>query len=152
MFGLKPPEGYSTYPEYVRNWRRAVKEAYNMASALVEQDNCPCPIDGPDSEGEVEDPEQPSGTTANEATHGAPLRQSQCVSKPPLRMTYDAMGQPSFHPSSTEGIQGITVSYPQQLWQPVPWMIQQPVMQPNSYFVPLQVPVQPIYPVPMWCY
>ena len=33
MFGLKPPEGYSTYPEYVRNWRRAMKEAYNLASA-----------------------------------------------------------------------------------------------------------------------
>ena len=33
MFGLRPPEGYSTYPEYVRNWRRAMKEAYNLASA-----------------------------------------------------------------------------------------------------------------------
>ena len=26
MFGLKPPEGFSTYPEYVRNWRRTMKE------------------------------------------------------------------------------------------------------------------------------
>ena len=33
MLGLKPPEGYSTYPEYCRNWRRAMKEAYNSASA-----------------------------------------------------------------------------------------------------------------------
>ena len=33
MFGLKPPVGYSTYPEYVRNWRRAMKEAYDLASA-----------------------------------------------------------------------------------------------------------------------
>ena len=33
IFGLKPPEGYSTYPEYVRNWRRAMKEAYDLASA-----------------------------------------------------------------------------------------------------------------------
>ena len=33
MFGLKPPDGYTTYPEYVRNWRRAMKEAYNLASA-----------------------------------------------------------------------------------------------------------------------
>ena len=32
MFGLRPPEGYSTYPEYVRNWRRAMKEAYHLAS------------------------------------------------------------------------------------------------------------------------
>ena len=32
MFGLKPPEGYSTYPEYVRNWRRAMKEACDLAS------------------------------------------------------------------------------------------------------------------------
>ena len=37
MFGLKPPEGYSTYPEYVRNWRRAMKEAYNMASAQAKK-------------------------------------------------------------------------------------------------------------------
>jgi len=33
MFGLKPPEGFSTYPDYVRNWRRAMKEAYDLASA-----------------------------------------------------------------------------------------------------------------------
>ena len=305
MFGLKPPEGYSTYPEYVRNWRRAMKKAYNLASAhakksadtgkrqydkkvrhtalcegdrvlvrnmterggpgklrsywereiyvvtkkrkdmpvyevkpesgdgwgrvlhcnlllpcsilpvethlkspksghtvsrrthrqqtskeetagtidadipsltpdqlqefyestrltkdscetvpeLVEQDAYPCPVDGPDSEGEVDDPEQPSGAIANEAAHGVPLRQSQRVSKPPLRMTYDVMGQPSFQPSSTAGVQGITVSYPQQLWQPVtvPW-IQQPVMQPCSYFVLFLVLVQPMYPEPMLCY
>ena len=31
MFGLKPPEGFSTYPDYVRNWRRAMKEAYDLA-------------------------------------------------------------------------------------------------------------------------
>ena len=306
MFGLKPPEGYSTYPEYVRNWRRAMKEAYNLASAqarksadigkrqydkkvrhtalcegdrvlvrnmterggpgklrsywereiyvvtqkrkdmpvyevtpesgngrtrilhrnlllpcsflpvethlkspkrrhavsrrthrqqtskeettgtidedipsltpdqlqefyestrhdaedscgtvpeLVEQDTYPCLVGEPDSDGEVEDLEQPSGTMANEAAHGVPLRQSQRVSKPPLRMTYDVMGQPSFQPSSTAGVQGITVSYPQQLWQPVtvPWT-QQPVMQPFSYFVPFPVLVPPMYPVPMRCY
>jgi len=63
-----------------------------------------------------------------------PLRQSQRVSKPPLRMTYDVMGQPSFQPSSTAGVRGVTVTYPQQLLQPVtvPW-IQQPVVQPYSY-------------------
>ena len=32
MFGLKPPVEYSKYPEYVRNWCRAMKEAYNLAS------------------------------------------------------------------------------------------------------------------------
>ena len=138
--------------EFYDSRRNCTKDSCGTVPELVEQDTYPCPIDGADSEGEVEDPEQPSGTIANEATHGAPLRQSQRVSKPHLRMTYDVMGQPSFHPSSTAGIQGITVSYPQQLWQPVPWMIQQPVMQPNSYFVPLQVPVQPMYPVPMWYY
>ena len=37
MFGLKPPEGYSTYPEYVRNWRRAMKEGYNLASAQAKK-------------------------------------------------------------------------------------------------------------------
>ena len=32
MFGLKPPEGYSTYPEYVKRWRGAMTEAYELAS------------------------------------------------------------------------------------------------------------------------
>ena len=120
---------------------------------LVEQDNYPCQDDRPESEGEAEDPVQPGGAMANEAAHGVPLRQSQRVSKPLLWMTYDVIGQPSFRPSSTAGIQGVTVSYPQQLLQPVtvPW-IQQPVVQPYSYFVPFPVPVQPMYPAPMWCY
>ena len=90
-------------------------------------------VDGPGSEGEVEDPEQLG------------------LRRPPLRMTYDVMGQPSFQPNSIAGIQGITVSYPQQLWQPVtvPWMLQ-PSLHPYSYFVPSPVPVQPMYPT--WCY
>ena len=32
MFGLKPPIGYSTYPEYVKQWRSAMDEAYELAS------------------------------------------------------------------------------------------------------------------------
>ena len=32
MFGLKPPTGYSTYPEYVKQWRSAMDEAYELAS------------------------------------------------------------------------------------------------------------------------
>ena len=101
----------------------------------------------------MEDPEPPSGTIANEAPHGAPIRQSQRVSKPPLMMTYDVMGQPSFQPSSSAGVRGITVLYPQQLWHSmtVLWT-QQPVMQPFRYFVPFPVQVQPMYPVPMPCY
>ena len=33
MFGLKPPKGYSTYPEYVKQWRSAMNEAYSLATA-----------------------------------------------------------------------------------------------------------------------
>lgn len=33
MYGLKPPPGYSTYPEYAKTWRRAMSEAYEIASA-----------------------------------------------------------------------------------------------------------------------
>ncbi|KAL9976592.1 hypothetical protein ACROYT_G013913 [Oculina patagonica] len=292
MFGLKPPEGFSTYPEYVRNWRRAMKEAYDLASAhakksadmgkqqydkkvrhtalcegdrvlvrnmserggpgklrpyweqeiyvvtqkrkdmpvyevkpesgngrskvlhrnmllpcsylpvetplkssksrrtvsrrsnrqqasqeettgttdedisltpdklqqlyestrqesyVVEEDIDPCIVDSPDSEGEEEeDPEQPVGTVDDEAADSLPIRQSHRMSRPPLRMTYDVMGQPSFQTSSTAGIQGVTVSYPQQLWQPVTvsWMLQ-PVLQPYSYFAPFPVSSQPMYP------
>ena len=32
MFGLKPPQGYSTYPEYVKRWRGTMTEAYELAS------------------------------------------------------------------------------------------------------------------------
>ena len=108
-------------------------------------------VDGPGSEGEVEDPEQLDNMVEDEAADGLPLRQSQRLRRPPLRMTYYVMGQPSFQPNSIAGIQGITVSYPQQLWQPVtvPWMLQPP-LHPYSYFVPSPVPVQPMYPT--WCY
>ena len=111
----------------------------------------PYQVDGPGSEGEVEDPEQLDNMVEDEAADGLPLRQSQRLRRPPLRITYDVMGQSSFQPSSTAGIQGITVSYPQQLWQPVtvPWMLQ-PSLQPYSYFVLSPVPVQPMYPT--WCY
>ena len=134
-------------------WLETTRRIFGTVTELVEQDTYPCPVDGPDSEGEVEDPEQPSGTIEAEAAHGARIRQSQRASKPPLTMTDDVMGQPSFQPSSTAGVRGITVSYPQQLWHPVtvPWT-QRPVMQPLGYFVPFPVRVQPMYPVPMPCY
>ena len=32
MFGLKPPEGYSTHLEYVKRWTGAMTEAYELAS------------------------------------------------------------------------------------------------------------------------
>lgn len=125
--------------EFYESTRNYTEDSCGTVLELVEQDTCPCQVDGAESEGEVEDPEQPSGTIANEAADGIPLRQSQHISKPPLRMTYDVMGQPSFQPSSTAGIRGITVS-------------SQPVMQPYSCFVPFPVPVQPMYPMPMWCH
>jgi len=122
-------------------------------SHVVEEDIDPCQVDSPDSEGEEEDPEQPVGTVDDEAADSLPLRQSHRMSRPPLRMTYDVMGQPSFQTSSTAGVQGVTVLYPQQVWQPVTvsWMLQ-PVLQPYSYFATFPVSSQPMYPVPMWCY
>ena len=120
---------------------------------VVEQDTDPCQVDSQSSEGEAEDPDQPFGTVDDEAADSLPLRQSQRISRPPLRMTYDVMGQPSFQPNSTGGIQATTVSHPQQLWQPVTvsWILQ-PVLPPYSYFSPLPVSAQPIHPMPMWCY
>ena len=37
MYGLKPPAGYSTYPEYVKKWREAMSEAYQLASEKAEK-------------------------------------------------------------------------------------------------------------------
>ena len=140
--------------EFYESTRNHTEDNCQIVPELDEHDTYPCQVDGPGSEGEAEDTEQPSGAFDDEAVDGVPLRQSQRVSRPPLRMTYDAMGQPSFQPSSTTGIRGITASYPHQLWQPVPvsWVVQQPVFQPFSYFVPFPVHVQPMYPVPAWRY
>lgn len=33
MFDLKPPKGYSSYPEYVKRWRAVMSEAYRIASS-----------------------------------------------------------------------------------------------------------------------
>ena len=85
--------------EFYESTRNYTEDSCGAVPELAEQDTYPCQVDGPDSEGEVEDLEQPSGMMADEAAHGVPRRQSQCVSKPPLRMTYDVMGQPSFQPS-----------------------------------------------------
>ena len=66
-------------------------------------------VDGPGSEGEVEDPEQLDNMVEDEAADGLPLRQSQRLRRPPLRMTYYVIGQPSFQPNSIAGIQGISI-------------------------------------------
>ena len=95
------PDQLQEFYEPTRNY---TEDSCGTVPELVEQDTYPCQVDGPDSEGEVEDQERPSGTIANKAAHGVPLRQSQRVSKPPLRMTHDVMGQSSFQPSSTAGV------------------------------------------------
>jgi hypothetical protein len=37
MYGLKPPPGHSTYPEYVNKWRESMSEAYQLASEKAEK-------------------------------------------------------------------------------------------------------------------
>ena len=37
MYGLKPPPGHSTYPEYVKKWRESMSEAYQLASEKAEK-------------------------------------------------------------------------------------------------------------------
>ena len=215
MFGVKPPEGYSTYPEYVKRWREAMAEAYEPASThsrksaelgkvqydkrvrhttLYEGDRAlvrnlsdrggpgnlrpyweqeiyvvtqkrkdmpvyevrpengggrsrvlhrnlllPCsylPVETPISTSKSTqkgprkpDPDQEQGTedsceqvaTSNDDAdaldEGLP-RHSQRTSRPPLRMTYDVPGQPSFQPWTTAEVQGISASYPQQILPP----------------------------------
>ena len=127
-------------------------QAEHIAPDLVERDTGTgteeelCQGNEQDSTEEVGNLEQRANVTDDEAADNLPLRQSQRLSRPPLRMTYDVMGQPSFQPRFTTAIQGITVSYPQQLCQhwPVPWLMY-PALQPYSYFVPLLVPAQPMY-------
>ena len=34
---LKPPPGHSTYPEYVKKWRKSMFEAYQLASEKAEK-------------------------------------------------------------------------------------------------------------------
>ena len=37
MFNLKPPSGFSSYPEYVKKWRNAMSEAYKIASETAQR-------------------------------------------------------------------------------------------------------------------
>jgi len=37
IFNLKPPSGFSSYPEYVKKWRNAMLEAYKIASETAER-------------------------------------------------------------------------------------------------------------------
>ena len=37
MFNLKPPSGFSSYPEYVKKWRHAMSEAYKIASETAQR-------------------------------------------------------------------------------------------------------------------
>ena len=76
------------------------------AAGLAEQNVDPHQADELDSEHDMEGLAQPE-VILDDAIDGAPLRQSQRTSRPPLRMTYDTLGQPSFHPCNTAGIQGI---------------------------------------------
>ena len=92
---------------------------------LVEQDtgtetqHDPCEVDGPSLEEDVDDSGGQDNTVDDETVDGLPLRKSHRLNRPLIRMTCDVMGQPYFQPSSTAGVQGIAVSYPQQLWRPV---------------------------------
>ena len=56
--------------EFYESTRHDTEDSCGTVPELVEQDTYPCLVDGPDSEGEVEVPEQTSGTIANEAAHG----------------------------------------------------------------------------------
>ena len=79
-------------------------QAEHIAPDLVERETGtgteeePCQGNEQDSTEEVGNVEQRAKVTDDEATDNLPLRQSQRLSRPPLRMTYDAMGQPSFQP------------------------------------------------------
>ena len=84
-----------------------------------------------------------SNDDADAVDEGLP-RHSQRTSSPPIRMTYDVPGQPSFQPWTTVGVQGISASYPQQILPPyrVPWMFQ-PVWKPCCQcFVYMYLPLQ----------
>lgn len=100
-----------------------LQEFCRVVQDLVEQDvgaeRNPSQVDDPGPEGEVGGPELDSVADGDADDDDLPLRPSQRLSRPPLRVTYDVPGQPSFQPNPTTGMQGITVSYPQQLWKPV---------------------------------
>ena len=53
----------------------------------------------------------------DEVNEGNVLRRTQRVSRPPNRLTYDYLGQPSLQPCVTAGVQGMSVT-PQQWWRP----------------------------------
>jgi len=59
----------------------------------------------------------PTGQREESAEDDSTRRRPQRVSRPPNRVTYDYLGQPSIQPCVTAGVQGMTVA-PQQWWRP----------------------------------
>ncbi|KAK3697220.1 hypothetical protein QZH41_001300 [Actinostola sp. cb2023] len=59
----------------------------------------------------------PTGQEEESAEDDSTRRRPQRVSRPPNRVTYDYLGQPSIQPCVTAGVQGMTVA-PQQWWRP----------------------------------
>ena len=105
-----------------------VSEGYEHALVPAEQDADPFYADDANQEQGTEDGCEQVATSndnADAVDEGLP-RHSQRTSRPPLKMTYDVPGQPSFQPWTTVGVQGISASYPEQILQPyrVPWMLQ----------------------------
>ena len=41
MFNLKPPSKFSSYPEYVKEWRNTMSEAYKLASETAQRNAQP---------------------------------------------------------------------------------------------------------------
>ena len=134
-----------------------VSEGYEYAPVPAEQDADPFYTDDPDQEQGIEDSCEQVATSndnADAVDDGLP-RHSQRTSRPPLRMTYDVPGQPSFQPWATVAMQETSASYQQQILPPnrVPWMLQ-PVWKPCCQrFVYMYLPVQvgPVTHVP-YCY
>lgn len=123
-----------------------LSEGYEHAPVPAEQDPDLFSADDPEQQQETEDSCEQVATSNDDADavdEGLP-RHSQRTFTPPLRMTYDVPGQPSFQPWTTAGVQGISASHQQQILPPyrAPWTLQ-PVWKPCCQcFVYMYLPVQ----------
>ena len=132
-------------PRQLEEFCQSTNAEIIIAPESAEQDVNPLPVGDQNLEqGAGVNCEPVVTLTDDHASEAEPLRQSQRTTRPRLRMTYDALGQPSFQPWATAGVQGVCASHLQRIppSYTVPWLLQL-VWQPCcNRFVYMHLPVQ----------
>ena len=94
--------------EFCESTNTEIIDGHGTAPESAEQEVNPLPIG--DLNGSGRHCEPVDTLNDDHVPDAEPLRQSERTTRPPLRMTFDALGQPSFQPWATPGVQAVSAS------------------------------------------